>query len=106
VPDGALVVIVGCLSLIRDDVWSLSSASEPARTRTSTSSTPDELRASAQKRLGTLTFRLADLEAVPDFVTGMHEGHKVQAKGYLVRQPNAERIGVSSLEMLDSSCAQ
>jgi len=106
VPDGSLVVIVGCLSLIRDDVWVLSSASEPARTRTSTSSTPDELRASAKKRLGTMTFRLADLEAVPDFVTDVHKGHKVQAKGYLVRQPNAERISVSSIEMLDSSCAQ
>jgi len=43
--------------------------------------------------LGTLIFRLADLDAVPDFAPDSHKGHKMQAKGYLVRQPGAERIG-------------
>ena len=47
----------------------------------------------------------ADLEAVPDFTPAAHMGHKMQAKGYLVRQPNAERISLSSMEMLDSKCA-
>jgi hypothetical protein len=28
----------------------------------------------------------------------------MQAKGYLVRQPNAERISLSSMEMLDANC--
>src|SRR5580700_4681059 len=34
VPDGALVLTVGCLFQIREGLWGLSSATEPARTRT------------------------------------------------------------------------
>ena len=33
-------------------------------------------------------------------------GHKMQAKGYLTRQPGAERISLSSMAMLDSMCGQ
>jgi hypothetical protein len=29
----------------------------------------------------------------------------MQAKGFLVRQPNAERINLSSIDMLDSTCS-
>jgi len=104
VPDGELIITVGCFSEIRDGLWALINATEPARTRTSTTSTPAELRTSTQKTLGSLTFRLADLDVVPDFEPDMHKGHKMQAKGYLVRQPNAERISLSSLDMLDSKC--
>ena len=106
VPDGSLVVTVGCLSQARDGVWILFSATEPVRARRSTTSTPAELNASSQKRPGSLIFRLADLEAVPDFVPDSHKGHKVQAKGYLTRQPGAERISLSSMTMLDSMCGQ
>ena len=106
VPDGSLVVTVGCLSQARDGVWILFSATEPVRARRSTTSTPAELNASSQKRPRSLIFRLADLEAVPDFVPDSHKGHKVQAKGYLTRQPGAERISLSSMTMLDSMCGQ
>ena len=106
VPDGSLVVTVGCLSQARDGVWILFSATEPVRARRSTTSTSAELNASSQKRPGSLIFRLADLEAVPDFVPDSHKGHKVQAKGYLTRQPGAERISLSSMTMLDSMCGQ
>jgi hypothetical protein len=81
-------------------------ATEPAKTRTSTTSTPAELKASSQKPLGTLTFRLTDMEAIPDFAPEAHKGHKMQAKGYIVRQPNAERISLSAMDMLDTSCGQ
>ena len=105
VPDGAHVVTVGCLTKAGEDLWILSSATEPARTPTETTSNPADLKTSLQKKLGTLTFRLSDLEAVPDFSPSAHDGHKMQAKGFLTRQPNAERISLSSMEMLDSTCA-
>jgi hypothetical protein len=106
VPDGALVITVGCLSRDPDGTWILNRATEPVRTREETTSTSAELRASSQKRLGTLTFRLATLDAVPDFAPDAHKGHRMQAKGYLVRQPNAERIQLSAMKMLSSSCRQ
>ncbi len=106
VPDGSLVVTVGCLSQSRDGVWILFNATEPARTHRSTTSTPAELNESSQKPSGKLIFRLADLEAVPDFAPDSHKGHKMQAKGYLTRQPGAERISLSSMAMLDSMCGQ
>jgi len=96
VPDGSLVVTVGCLSQTREGVWILFSATEPARARRSI--------APQQKTPGTLILRLADLDAVPGFAPDSHKGHKMQAKGYLVRQPKAERINLSSIEMLDSAC--
>jgi len=103
VPDGALVITVGCLSQLPNGTWALVSAIEPARTRSEISS-PAEIKTSAQRILGTLTFRLAELDAVPDFAPDAHKGHKMQAKGYLVRQPNAERISLSSMEMLSVEC--
>jgi hypothetical protein len=106
VPDGSLVITVGCLSQARDGVWVLFGATEPARTHRSTTSTPAELAASAQQHLGALIFRLVDLEAIPDFAPESHKGHKMQAKGYLTRQPGAERISLSSMVMLDAACLQ
>jgi cytochrome c5 len=101
VPDGSLVMTIGCLSQ-RDGNWILSNSTEPVRTRSETA-TPAELKAAAEKPLGTLTFRLADLDAAPGFTPEMHQGHKMQVKGYLVRQPNSERIHLSSIEMISSS---
>src|SRR5215510_14631100 len=54
VPDGSLVITVGCLSEANDGLWILSNATEPARTRTSNSTTPEELQASSRKNLGSL----------------------------------------------------
>ncbi len=103
VPDGALVMTIGCLSQ-HDGIWTLSNAVEPVRSRSESASPPAELQASVEKPLGSRTFRLADLDAVPDFAPENHEGHKMQAKGYLVRQPNSERIHLSAIQMLSDSC--
>jgi mono/diheme cytochrome c family protein len=104
VPDGSLVVTLGCLSQNRDGVWILFNATEPVRSRRLTILTSSERTALSQRGLGTLIFRLADLEAVPDFAPDTHKGHKMRARGYLVRQPKAERINLSSIEMVDSAC--
>ena len=100
VPDGSHVVSAGCLSQAGDGLWILSDASEPVRTPIENTSS------SLQRNLGSLTFRLADLEAVPDFSPPAHIGHKVQVTGFLIRQPNAERISLTSMKMLDSGCGK
>ena len=103
VPDGALILTVGCLSPTAGGGWLLLSAAEPVRTRTELS-TPADVKSSSEKNLGTLTFWLAELDAVPDFMPDANPGHKIQAKGYLVRQPNAERISLSSMVMVNPTC--
>jgi hypothetical protein len=105
VPDGSHVITVGCLVPAADGAWVVSSATEPARARQEDASRPAQLKSSSEKKLGILTFRLADLEAVQDFSPSVHSGHKMQVKGFLVRQPNAERISLTSIEMLDSRCS-
>jgi mono/diheme cytochrome c family protein len=97
VPDGSLVVTIGCLSRESNGVWMLSAATEPVRA---------EWKISAQKNWGSLTFRLVDIDAVPDFEPDDHKGHKIQVKGYLTRQPNAERIGLTAIDMLESTCSR
>jgi len=105
VPDGSHVITVGCLVPSVDGAWVVSSATEPARVRQEDISLPTQLKTSSEKKLGTLTFRLTDLEAVPDFSPSAHSGHKMQVKGFLTRQPNAERISLTSIEMIDARCA-
>jgi mono/diheme cytochrome c family protein len=98
VPDGSLILTAGCLAQTGEDRWILTNATEPVRA---------EFKGSSQKNLGSLSFRLTDFEAVPGFEPATNKGHKVQVQGYLVRQPNAERISLTSIELAanDTNCA-
>ena len=104
-PTGALVQVVGCLEKRTPSGWSLTSATEPARTSISRNSTPEERKIAEAKALGMLRFRLASLDYIADvFNPDEHAGHKIQTKGYLIRQPNNERIDITSMEILAVSC--
>jgi mono/diheme cytochrome c family protein len=100
VPDFALVRAMGCLTSGPDRTWLLTNGTEPARTSTPAPSSEAELKAAAAKPLGTQTYRLLGVYPSPD----PHAGHKVEAKGFLVRMGDETRINVSSLQMIDSSC--
>ena len=104
VPDGSLVLSVGCLTQTPGGSWLLIQATEPRRTRVSTATTAVEMARSRAARAGTLSFRLTSFGAIPDFAPTEHIDQRVLAKGYLVRQPNAERIAVSAVEVLDPTC--
>ena len=107
VPSGALVKVVGCLTEGADKLWTLTNASEPIRTRTPEETSPAELKESEIKPLGTLTLRLQNLDyADPDFKPESYRGRKMQVKGYLIRQPNRERINITSIDMVARSCTQ
>ncbi len=106
VPSGALVQVVGCLSQDADG-WKLSSAGEPLRTDTSNSSTEKELDDASLRELGTQTFRLQNIAYLgEDFDLDSYAGQKMQTKGYVIRQPNRERIDITSMEMVSSGCAR
>ncbi len=100
-PTNALVRVAGCFTQGPNGSWTLSRAVEPIRTRDAEKTTPEELKAAAAQPLGTRTFRLQNLdETKPD----TYNGHKVQAKGVLIRQSNNNRINVTSLETIAPGC--
>jgi len=102
-PNYAIIQVVGCMTP-EGDAWTLTSAGAPTRIRTSEKSTPDELNAAESKPLGGQTFRLQNLAMLGAFSPEAHKGHKMMAKGPLIRQANSERISVTELEMLGGTC--
>jgi hypothetical protein len=106
VPDGSLVLVVGCLAQVNESNWVAVNATEPIRAKRSDEATPKELESSAVVPLGTHRFRLVNYDYIsPDLRLDPYRGHKIQVKGYLIRQPNAERINVTSLERVAPTCA-
>jgi len=96
---------VGCMTPDGDN-WTLTSAGALHRLRNSEKSTPEELKAAADKPLGSQTFRLQNLTMLGAFDPEAHKGHKMMAKGSYVRSSNMERISVTELEMLGASCGK
>ena len=86
------------------DNWTLTSASL-TRDRSTDTIPPENLKAADAKPLGTQSFRLQNLLMLGDFKPEAHKGHKMLAKGALLRQGNAERISVTELQMVGSNCA-
>lgn len=106
-PNSSLVLVVGCMTKVNEDTWSLTSATEPVRTRVADVSTMDELKADESKPAGTMTFRLQNILYLGNaFKPEAYVGHRMQAKGILVRQPNAERIDVRSLAEVSATCGK
>jgi S-disulfanyl-L-cysteine oxidoreductase SoxD len=106
-PTNALVRVVGCLTPGTGNTWTVARAADAERTREGDQTTPDELKSAAAKPLGTRTFRLQNLaELQPPVDPGGWKGHKVQAKGVLIRQTNNDRINVISLMTVASDCSQ
>jgi len=104
-PNRSILQVVGCLTKVDEKTWSLSMAGFPTRLRIAEESTPEELKAAAGSSLGTLTFRLQNLLMLGAFKPEEHLGHKMNAKGTLMRQANGvDSISVTQLEMLGQSC--
>jgi hypothetical protein len=101
----SMIQIVGCLTQFTPGVWQLSMASDPVRIRELTPPTDDELSASAAEPLGVREFDLQNIGYVGrDFSPLRHQGHKMQARGILIRQPPSVRIDIRSLVEVSPSC--
>jgi hypothetical protein len=99
-PSMTPVRLVGCVAPGPGGTWMLTNASEPVRSGNINAATSEELQALTASPLGTHTFRLQN---VADRAAAM-TGHKVQAKGVLIRQYMNDRINVTSLETVASTC--
>ena len=100
VPNFALVQLIGCLAPGPDADWTLGNASEPVRTKDPAASKDDDLKTSQAAALGMQTFRLLNAYPRPD----AFKGHKVEAKGFLIRDPAGNRINVTSVQSLAPRC--
>lgn len=99
VPSFALARVLGCLA--RDDAaWVLTRATRAVRTTDPSESSPEALAALAGQPLGTRTFEL--MAVYPD--PAAHAGHVMEAKGFLIRSPDGDRINVSTLGMVAAAC--
>ena len=100
VPSFALVQVVGCLERNGDGAWVLTRAAPAVRTADPAESPPEALAALADRPLGTRTFEL--LAVYPD--PAPHVGHRMEAKGFLIRSPDGDRINVSTLGLVSAAC--
>jgi len=100
VPNFSLVQVVGCLTQDGTGTWTLTNGTSPARTREPGASPATELPALAGSALGTQTFQLGALPAARNDL----KGHKVQAKGLLIRNPAGDRINITSVQGLSETC--
>jgi hypothetical protein len=100
VPNFALVRVVGCLRAGPGSDWTVADASQPTRTRNPAASTAEELEDSAGTALGTATFRVMNVYPRPEAYTG----HKVEAKGFLIRDPNGDRLNATAVQSLMPRC--
>ena len=65
----------------------------------------EEMAAAGSKALGNQRFRLQNIEFLgEEFDPESKVGYKMQTKGYLIRQPNRERIDITAMEWTGSSC--
>jgi hypothetical protein len=95
-PTGTLAQVVGCLSAGPDGGWMLASASAPVRTTDPEPSKGERRQALESAPLGNLKFQLLGIYTDLD----SQKGHKMEAKGFLVRDAGGDRINVVALETL------
>ena len=107
-PPNALVQVTGCLTPDGVD-WDLSMASLPTRSRNSDperAATEEELTAARELPSGDLTFDLTNFFMLGDFDPAAHAGHKMLARGALIRRPSGDRISLFGLDMVAVACGQ
>ena len=96
-----IVESVGCLSQTGAD-WSLANATE-AVTSTTSFTTPEAVKAAAEKPLGDQQYRLL---GTSPFSPERHKGHKMAVKGILIKSGSDSRINVTSFQMLAETCGK
>jgi len=96
----SLVQVVGCLSKDSNNAWVLKNTSTPAAT-TQPVAPSGGVKAGAEKSLGNETFLLTSVKL---FKPETQEGHKVEARGLIYKAPGDNRIDLTSLQSVASSC--
>jgi quinoprotein glucose dehydrogenase len=96
---GSLVQVVGCLQPA-DGGWTLTQSSAPVRTENPDASPADQRTKLASTPAGSATLQLLGVYASLD----EHKGHRMEGKGFIVKDPAGDRLNVVSLELVAPSC--
>jgi len=107
-PPNSLIQVTGCLTPESGN-WNLSMASLPIRNRDSDpdrTATEGELKEALELPSGQLTFELTNFFMLGDFDPVVHAGHKMLARGALIRRPSGDRISLTGLDMVAVACGQ
>jgi hypothetical protein len=96
------VEVVGCLTAGANDTWSMTNATTPVAVRRPTS-TPEAVKAAEAKALGSERFRVLNIAV---FNPTMHEGHKMVARGLLLKDSPEPRVNLLSLQMVSPTCSR
>ncbi len=104
-PSGALVRVSGCLEG-SDQKWSIISANDPVRTRTSDTTDFTEFQAAQAEAPGSQSYRLANLGFVAGkFKPESHVGERLLVKGTLSRQQDSTaRISILAVRKIAETC--
>lgn len=98
-----IVETVGCLAEGPAKVWTLTNAGEPVKAARAGFSRPEDLKAAEGRGLGSQRIGLigmAEMNPSP------HRDHKVLVKGLLINDAGGQRINVTSLKTVGSTCAK
>jgi mono/diheme cytochrome c family protein len=101
IPNFSLIAVTGCLGDGTGDTWTLTRATEPAKTANPDAMNAADLKSYETKALGKLSFKLLDTSY---FQPGSHRGHKIVVKGFLIRHTEGDEINVTWLQMVASNC--
>jgi mono/diheme cytochrome c family protein len=103
-PQFSLVLSVGCLRY-KPISWMLSYATSPVRATLPDVASRSEIESAKTADLGLREYRLADFGYLGrNFDPEAIEDHKVLVKGYIIRQPEFERISVTSVTDISPDC--
>jgi mono/diheme cytochrome c family protein len=103
-PQFALVLSVGCMTY-RPISWMLTNATSPVRATMGDLATADEIKSAKVADLGFRQYRLADFGYLGrGFNAEILEDHRILVKGYIIRQPEFERISVTSVTDIAPQC--
>ena len=103
-PQFALVLSVGCMRY-RPISWMLSYATNPIRATMPDVAAPEEVAVAKTVLLGRREYRLADFGYLGrNFNPEVLEDHRILVKGYIIRQPEFERISVTSVTDISADC--
>jgi mono/diheme cytochrome c family protein len=101
-PTGAMAQLVGCLAPAAGNTWMITNASAPVRTDNPDASKGDQRKAVEAVALGNLSFQLVNVFTPLD----EHKGHKMEVKGFLIRNADGDRVNVAAIEMIGAGCGQ